>query len=221
MNMVEEIRSDLDRSADVLSDGESGVLLKLGSSGGSQSPVLSSIKGDSMASAQDNISTPGKTSFAKPAHIGRMMLVKGAAYKTWHAFIYYCYTNKINFSPLKSQKSLPESPQLFFAAHNSPKCSPKSMYRLADKMRNTQLKQFAFNAIRASLSKENILKEALSRFTSRYPEIQKMEIDILVANRTKPELAQALPGAFQDMALGKTPHSQRVLSAFMQRLLPV
>ncbi|KAH7908931.1 hypothetical protein BJ138DRAFT_301542 [Hygrophoropsis aurantiaca] len=221
MNMIEEIRChpSLDRSGDVLSDGGSGVLLTSVCSGGGQSPVLSSIKSGSMASAQDRTSTDfEKTSFAKPAHIGRMMLVKGAAYKTWHAFIYYCYTDQINFSPLKSQKSLPQKPPAAHVDHNPPTCSPKSMYRLADKIGNTRLKQIAFEAIRASLSTENILKEALSKFTSRYPEIQEMEISILVAKRAELELDQLLPRAFQEMALGKT-HSQPVLTKFVARVL--
>ncbi|KAH7906276.1 hypothetical protein BJ138DRAFT_1105286 [Hygrophoropsis aurantiaca] len=215
-----ETRGELRRDPDVLSDGESGVMLNSGSERGSQSAVPSAIKSGSMASVQDRTSTDSrKISFSKPAHIARMMLVRGAAYKTWHAFVYYCYTDQISFSPLKSQKSLSRKPGAarVDTSLGPPTCSPKSMYRLADKMQNARLKQIAFDAIRARLSKDNILREALSRFTARYPEIQATEIDMLVANRAEPELAQALPRAFQK----QTAHSQGVLLAFMQRLLPV
>ena len=51
----------------------------------------------------------------------------------WHAFLWYCYTGKVDFGKLKSQVEpggqhfRETSPEV-----GPPTCSPKSMYRLAD-----------------------------------------------------------------------------------------
>ncbi|KAF9227285.1 hypothetical protein BS17DRAFT_764562 [Gyrodon lividus] len=60
----------------------------------------------------------------------QLIQVKCAAHRTWRAFVYYCYTGQITFYPLRSQMPRNRSPQV---AGGPPLCSPKSMYRLADK----------------------------------------------------------------------------------------
>ncbi|KAF8832971.1 hypothetical protein BDN67DRAFT_986340, partial [Paxillus ammoniavirescens] len=60
----------------------------------------------------------------------QLIHVKCAAHRTWRAFVYYCYTGKIAFYPLRSQMPRNKFPEV---AGAPPSCSPKSMYRLADK----------------------------------------------------------------------------------------
>jgi len=78
--------------------------------------------------------------------------------------------------------------KLLEVAGAPPPCSPKSMYRLADKLAMEDLKKRAFDAVKAGLSTVNIVNEALSYFTSRHPDVQKMELDILVEKYCEPEL---------------------------------
>ncbi|OAX32881.1 hypothetical protein K503DRAFT_869896 [Rhizopogon vinicolor AM-OR11-026] len=97
----------------------------------------------------------------------RVILVKGVAWKTWHAFVYYCYTGTVNFSSLRSQATTEATLQQSPSKDDPPRCSPKSMYQLARKLRNDSLAQLAFKAIETRLSAANILDEALSKFTAR------------------------------------------------------
>ncbi|PWN20564.1 hypothetical protein BCV69DRAFT_299046 [Microstroma glucosiphilum] len=61
-------------------------------------------------------------------------------------------------------------------------CSAKSMYRLADKLNLTDLKSRAHQHIATHLDSMNIVWEAFSSFTCRYPDILKIEVDYLLRN---------------------------------------
>ncbi|KIK98657.1 hypothetical protein PAXRUDRAFT_133736 [Paxillus rubicundulus Ve08.2h10] len=142
----------------------------------------------------------------------QLIHVKCAAHRTWRAFVYYCYTGKVAFYPLRSQMPRNKFPEV---AGAPPSCSPKSMYRLADK---ANLKNRAFNAVKARLSKVNIVDEVLCYFTSRHPDIQKMELDILVENRKEPEVRRALETNIAQLAAGQSPHSAAAFAALFQLL---
>ncbi|KAG2150421.1 hypothetical protein DEU56DRAFT_27566 [Suillus clintonianus] len=75
----------------------------------------------------------------------RVALVKGVAWKTWHAFIYYCYTGIINFANLRSQRIPTATLQQSRLESGPPRCSPKSMYQLARKLHNEPLSQLALH----------------------------------------------------------------------------
>ncbi|EPQ50617.1 hypothetical protein GLOTRDRAFT_141419 [Gloeophyllum trabeum ATCC 11539] len=111
--------------------------------------------------------------------LGRTIVVKDTALRTFTALLRYFYVGDINFAPLKSQhveviqdinKSLNET---------HPSCSPKSMYRLADKLDLQDLKNKSFEALRCRLSKDNIVEEAFSKFTWTYDEVRDMEVEAL------------------------------------------
>ena len=53
----------------------------------------------------------------------------------WKAFIFYSYFEELNFAPLKSEHKTRQRDE---DPGNAPLCSPKSMYRLADKVRLTR-----------------------------------------------------------------------------------
>jgi hypothetical protein len=79
------------------------------------------------------------------ARMGRVIVLKDTAFKmylfqrrifvkiddtntdSWKALLYYLYTRRVNFRPLKS-----EGPKDMVV--KGPTCSPKSMYRLTDKV---------------------------------------------------------------------------------------
>lgn len=59
--------------------------------------------------------------------------------RSMKAFIYYLYTGEVNFAPLRSYSLVPLVPTLVqngprIKVPRAPACSPKSMYRLADKV---------------------------------------------------------------------------------------
>ncbi|KAH7906718.1 hypothetical protein BJ138DRAFT_590749 [Hygrophoropsis aurantiaca] len=154
-------------------------------------------------------------------NVQNVVYVKGTAYKTWRALIYYCYTGQITFSPLKSSQNAVEQ---FPNDERDNCCSPKSMYRLAHKLGIKALETSALAAVEKHLSKDNIFDEIFSNFTSKYTVIQEMEMKILLANRNQPEVVQALPriirGTVKKISQGSMPHAQTVLSDVMQKLIP-
>jgi len=95
-------------------------------------------------------------------------------------------------------------------------CSPKSMYRFADMLELDELRQRAFEAIKSNLSKENIIEEVFSKFTSRYPEVLEMEIRLLNTMRDERSIQEALPAIVQRMvAGGEFSHAGDALSKFV------
>ncbi|KAF8842975.1 hypothetical protein BDN67DRAFT_964856 [Paxillus ammoniavirescens] len=182
-------------------DAEFDELCLMGSNRGetvpSPSPSANSIDSDFIESALS-------TRTCRHEADVQLIHVKCAAHRTWRAFVYYCYTGKIAFYPLRSQTPRNKLPQ--------------SMYRLADKLAMEDLKNRAFDAVKAGLSKVNIVDEVLSYFTSRHPDIQKMELGILVANRKEPEVRRALEKHIAQLAAGQSPHSAAAFTALFQLL---
>ncbi|KAJ7889370.1 hypothetical protein B0H14DRAFT_2692104 [Mycena olivaceomarginata] len=84
--------------------------------------------------------------------MGHMVVVKGHAFKTWHALLVYLYTKKIEFQTCKSFGP-PEN-----SLSKTPRCSAKSMYKLADRFGLDDLKTLAIAS--------NIVRETFSTFTS-------------------------------------------------------
>ncbi|KAG2064577.1 hypothetical protein BDR04DRAFT_1122491 [Suillus decipiens] len=60
-----------------------------------------------------------------------------------------------------------------------PPCSPKSMYRLALKIKHDELQTKALAAIRSSLTGHNVLQELSSSLTSSFPAILEVEVESL------------------------------------------
>ncbi|KAI0675036.1 hypothetical protein C8Q78DRAFT_1112763 [Trametes maxima] len=111
---------------------------------------------------------------------------------SWNALVFYAYTHQIRFLPLKSQG---RSATIADVQDTSepPACSPKSMYRMAMKYDSTELKALAISDIQSKLSTRNILEELFSRFTSRYPEIQTMQLDFVFAHLKHSDITAGLP----------------------------
>jgi len=146
---------------------------------------------------------------------GRTVIVKDMAYKTWIALIAYLYTGSIEFLPLRSSSASPPGDHDNRNGTSFLKCSPKSMYRLADKYGLEGLKGMALDNIRLKLSPDNILKELFSTFTSRYPEIQQIQVDVLCDSMQVSDVMASMPGWMAVMAQGHLLHSQNVMSTLL------
>ncbi|KAF7790011.1 hypothetical protein EIP86_000959 [Pleurotus ostreatoroseus] len=80
--------------------------------------------------------------------------------------IFYLYTEEVAFAPLKSQNVQSTQSSDPSSLYEAPLCSPKSMYRIADKYDLDELKTKALDDIKAKLTAENIVEELFSTVTS-------------------------------------------------------
>ncbi|KAG2368378.1 hypothetical protein BDR07DRAFT_1478150 [Suillus spraguei] len=131
----------------------------------------------------------------------RMVLVRNTAFATF-------------FLPLKSKDPLSRRNN----TTQNLRCSPKSMYRLALKLKNARLEALAFQAIKSSLSESNILYEAFSWFTAQYPDIHKMQLELLIEFRSAPEVSSRLERIIGSVSRGERPYAQAMLLAFLAGL---
>ncbi|KAJ7354092.1 hypothetical protein DFH08DRAFT_854215 [Mycena albidolilacea] len=136
-----------------------------------------------------------------PRRMGRAVVVKGYAFQTWYAFLYYLYTKRIVFRSLNS--STPPGTSAI------PECSAKSMYKLADAFALEDLKSLAFSSLKSQLSPQNIVREVFSTFTSFYPEIQDIEVEFLL--RHIPNLTQDVDEILRSICDGMRPHCVNAL----------
>jgi len=160
--------------------------------------------------------TCGEIGAASSPHAARKLVVTGAAYKTWKAFLVYVYTGKIKFSPLTSRtsgnpKDADTSDEQFYGSQ----CSPKSMYRVAHKLRIEPLKKLAFEAIRSNLTNENILHEILSKFTAMHPEVLETETTFFMAHRREKGVMVSFPKMMERVMRGEMNHCRETFNTIM------
>ncbi|KAI0085158.1 hypothetical protein BDY19DRAFT_997044 [Irpex rosettiformis] len=148
-----------------------------------------------------------------PPH--EVVYVPFGAAKTWQALIAYLYDGVITFTPLRkglANHGVPKST-------NGLSCCPKSMYRLARKLELTALAELCEEAIVAALGTENIVNELFSDFTWRYSDILSREVTVFMRHSQDSHVRADLKQAFRDMALGKLPRRDAVLSALFDAIL--
>ncbi|KAG0697502.1 hypothetical protein DFH29DRAFT_1003678 [Suillus ampliporus] len=148
----------------------------------------------------------------------RDVLVRDTAFRTWKALLLYLYTDKIVFSPIKSQGQ----PRANVDAPNPSTlwpCSPKSMYRLACKVRLDSVRDQAFYAIRSSLDAGNILQELSSSFTSKYPAILQMQVEVLLQHIASVPVIKNIPSLIRRIADSQLPHGADIIIDLYQKIL--
>lgn len=153
-----------------------------------------------------------------PAVNSRNILVRDTAFRTWKALLLYLYTNKIVFSPLKSQGQ----PRAHVEGPNPSTlcpCSPKSMYRLGCKVRLDSVRDKAFRAIRDSLNADNILQELSSTFTSKYPAILQMQVQVLIQHIASVPVIQNMPSLIRRIVDSQLPHGADIIIDLYQKFL--
>ncbi|KAI0689655.1 hypothetical protein C8T65DRAFT_672775 [Cerioporus squamosus] len=139
---------------------------------------------------------------------GRLVFIDDMAHRTWRAFIYYSYFGAISFAPLRSQaKSTPRKDLKGSRAgtFTPPECSPKSIYRLADKYDIKELKTKAAADIKSKLTPSNIFTELFSSFTCLHSEIQEMEVEYLCSALSQSKVMLELPIWIDYLAQGTLP----------------
>ncbi|OSD03967.1 hypothetical protein PYCCODRAFT_1433868 [Trametes coccinea BRFM310] len=150
---------------------------------------------------------------------GRVVFLDGVAHKTWKAFVLYAYLGDVSFAPLRSEGKA--SPPVV-GIQQTPPCSPKSLYRLAERYDVESLKALCRQEIMKRLHPHNILQEVFSTFSSLYPAIQDLELEYLQHHINEQVIKDTLPVWIAALARGQLPaSSERVISALILSRLPV
>ncbi|KIJ07650.1 hypothetical protein PAXINDRAFT_19175 [Paxillus involutus ATCC 200175] len=149
----------------------------------------------------------------------RHIFVKDTAFRTWKALLLYLYTGRVTFCDLRSQDKAPV--EALNCTDNPPRCSPKSMYRLACKVGLETLASQALEAICKHLTPTNIIRELSLVLPSRYPPILQAELDALFRNIDSAVVESALPSLFARIAQGEIPHGAAIMTGFYERVLKV
>ncbi|KAF7789951.1 hypothetical protein EIP86_000899 [Pleurotus ostreatoroseus] len=113
--------------------------------------------------------TTSSSEFADP-RCRHNIVVPNVAANTWRALVYYIYTGKISFAPLRS-KGISSRKNFIRNYHKirtglPTPVSPKSVYRLAHMYELEDLKKLAERDIKAKISAQNVVAEAFSWFSS-------------------------------------------------------
>ncbi|KAH9895074.1 hypothetical protein C8Q73DRAFT_486013 [Cubamyces lactineus] len=162
--------------------------------------------------------------------------IPDVAFKTFRAFVYYAYTGDIQFAPLKSIEQPPSNDARAavvssMQADVSFRCSPKSMYRLADKYGLDELKERALKNIRSQLAHapNAVLPELFSQFSARYPQVMTILAKLVCASvKAQPQgqgesssESSGLTGLREwtdRVARGELPHAGLVLAELITML---
>ncbi|KAL1756402.1 hypothetical protein FB107DRAFT_273910 [Schizophyllum commune] len=138
---------------------------------------------------------------------GRVIHLDGFGYRTWKALLVYLYTGELDFCQLRSLYTAEDYPALPHA------CSSKSMYRIAHMLEMQDLQALCLDDLESQLCAANIVEEAFSVFTSRYPKVR--EIEIAVLKKHYKECADERKAMMRRVAKGEVPHCEEVLNAMM------
>ncbi|KAI0648313.1 hypothetical protein C8Q79DRAFT_954819 [Trametes meyenii] len=162
----------------------------------------------------------GTSSTKKVVHRGstnyREILLPSIAHRTLLALVFYLYTGKYNFLPLRSAGVADRQLALLTGGDAAaPGCSPKSMFRLAELYGITQLQDHAYNTIVAGLTPVNIVKEAFSPFFARYERLREHAVSYLAQNYLDPKIQTSLHDALDKVVLGQLPHAGDLLRSLL------
>ncbi|GAA5870533.1 hypothetical protein JCM16303_001513 [Sporobolomyces ruberrimus] len=167
------------------------------------------------------------------------VIVADASYSTFRALLYYLYTNQISFTPLAStfyaakdraadgNYPLPFATRKAFILAHSPRdsakgsvgpASAKALYRLADKMGLSELKQLAFDHIVSSLTPQNVVYEAFGSFSMRFEEIKRVEVAFLLQHWNEVRTSGSMSKVFGFLRSGRFPGFEDVWLSLLEHL---
>ncbi|KAF8124559.1 hypothetical protein EV363DRAFT_1435290 [Boletus edulis] len=151
----------------------------------------------------------------------RHVFVKDTAFQTWYTLLNYLHTDKFNFLPLKSTTPSGQPRASSTSSLDEPRCSAKSMYRLACKVGLDRLRDEAFAHIRSNLTEHNIIQELSCSLLSTHPELLKMELDVLYAHMASPPVVAHFPGLARRIANKELAHGADIVIWTHTQLLKV
>ncbi|KAF8132283.1 hypothetical protein EV363DRAFT_102280 [Boletus edulis] len=102
---------------------------------------------------------------------------------------------------------------------DEPRCSAKSMYRLACKVGLDRLCDEAFAYIRSNLAEHNIIQELSCSLLSTHPELLEMELDVLYAHNTSPPVVAHFPELAQHITNRELAHGVDIIIWIHTQLL--
>ncbi|KAI5984605.1 hypothetical protein EDD15DRAFT_2201167 [Pisolithus albus] len=149
---------------------------------------------------------------------GRHIFVKDTAFQTWYCLLHFFYMGSTEFSLLKSS-GLRGSGRFSSNASQVPKCSAKSMYRLATKLSIDKLRDRAFAFICSSVDENNLLQELASGFTGRHPVVLDMELDLLLEKIACAPIVEGLPKLMARISRNELSHGADIMAGFYTRIL--
>lgn len=183
------------------------------------SDIISVSDVDSLLSDSAETKAEVKEVGTPPIHVGTVVVVEDVAFVTFQALLRYLYTNEIEFAPWGSaERRKARAREETTEPCEPPKPSPKSVYRLADKYEIPGLKKLALEQIKRDISKCDIVEEAFSKFTSRYPELRELELEHLALTLTRdsgPTL-NALKEKIKAYTSGQLSHAEDILPALYE-----
>ncbi|KAI0329872.1 hypothetical protein GY45DRAFT_1324484 [Cubamyces sp. BRFM 1775] len=166
---------------------------------------VAGTKGKSKDSEARSSETYPTREFGKSQSI---IQIPSVAYRTLSACIFFLYTGKVNFLPLRSQGMSARQFALFTSSDTgAPPCSPKSMFRLAESYGMTTLQDIAYKAIIERLTPENVVIEAFSRYFSRYDQLREHAVSYMMQHYHEQSIQTSLSRVLDDLLLGQTPHA--------------
>ncbi|KAI0633346.1 hypothetical protein C8Q77DRAFT_1057543 [Trametes polyzona] len=161
---------------------------------------------------------PAEPPAARDGACRRTIVVRDSAFRTWRALVFYAYTGRIAFAPLRSQGLGTVQADDESEAAQLPICSPKSAYRLAMKYGLVELQDLAARDISFKLSTQNALAELFSPFAARYPIVRCAALDFVYMHIRHHDIAVALPVWVDHFARGELKHCSDVFSELIQKL---
>ncbi|GJF00215.1 hypothetical protein PsYK624_164950 [Phanerochaete sordida] len=147
----------------------------------------------------------------------RVVQLDSIAADTLEAVIFYLYTGKIYFRPLRSRgiRALIEAKALRVEHPNRPTCSCKSVYRFAAEAGLDALTALAEAHLFAQLHADNILHELFSKFSARHPAILRRQAGLLHARPWAPPAPTSLAHIVRRVVRGEMPHAAPVLTLLL------
>ncbi|KAJ3539482.1 hypothetical protein NM688_g6352 [Phlebia brevispora] len=147
-------------------------------------PGESTADADSLkGKARDNTTSAAVASETNVT--GKIVVLPYIAYDTWKTLMFYLSTGEVSFKRLKSQGEVLPVPIVAEQLSSPPSCSPKSIYRIADRLGLDELKDKAKQDILTKLTSENILDELFSGFTCTYDDIRQAEVDFACGDTSR------------------------------------
>ncbi|KAI0633355.1 hypothetical protein C8Q77DRAFT_1114493 [Trametes polyzona] len=190
--------------------------------------VSDGTAGDALGSDAGMMDTPRSPDFAVVAEaefhpiatevpVRHVIVIPDIAYRTFKAFVYYAYTGEISFTTIRSARRTSGSGSIL-PDKSTLACSPKSMYRLADKYGMVALKDLAAKNIKSQLSSGMVLHELFSRFTARYREVIQIETTFICGLTVRSTCFTDLQVWTRRIVHGELEHTEEALEELLRKL---
>ncbi|KAF9649446.1 hypothetical protein BDM02DRAFT_3113878 [Thelephora ganbajun] len=164
----------------------------------------------------------GRSEDSKPHNVGgsgkvniqHVAIMKHGSWKTWRATLFFVYSRKVAFSPIRSQNlSRPDSSE----PQPTGSCSPKSAFVLAEKIAVQRLRDHAREDLLRKVTAENVMTEYFSKFVNSHT-LLLHTINCIVRNTRNAETDAMVRKKLVE-STGDDPHVSTALELFLQNVI--